>query len=260
MRRLTVLLLCAAVTLLAQAGDASAFTVISAASLFPLVAPDSLAWASGSSLAPTTEAAVSKPLPVTLGGVSVQVVDGTGTSRPAPLISVSPQRIVFVVPAGTAEGTAAIHIVNGTTERISGVPVRAVAPALFSANGDGRGAAAATAVRQVLPTGILSPVPVFQCGKEPGSCVTVPIDLGVDAPVYLSLYGTGLRGASDPSQVRVTLSGVPLTVLFAGPHCCDDGLDQVDTMLPLSLRGSGEGDVVVMVDGLPSNPVRVAIQ
>ena len=137
--------------------------------------------------------------------------------------------------------------------------VQAVAPTLFSMNGNGSGVAAALAVAvQAGNPQVQSPVPVFQCGGA--GCVPVPIALGVDRPVYVSFYGTGIRNRSSLGNVTVTINGVSVPVLFAGPAPDYVGLDQVNVGLPLTLRGSGECNVVVSVDGQTSNTVTINIQ
>ncbi len=86
-----------------------------------------------------------------------------------------------------------------------------------------------------------------------------PIDLGFDAPVYVSLYGTGVRGAA-PGDVSVNIGGKPVPVLYVGPQPVYDGLDQANIPLPISLRGSGEVDLVLSVAGQTSNAGRINIQ
>ena len=117
--------------------------------------------------------------------------------------------------------------------------MQAVAPTLFSMSGNGSGVAAALAVAvQAGNPQVQSPVPVFQCGGT--GCVSVPIDLGVDRPVYVSFYGTGIRNRSSLANVTVTINGVSVPVLYAGAAPDYVGLDQVNVGLPLTLRGSGE--------------------
>ena len=70
------------------------------------------------------------------------------------------------------------------------IQVQSVAPALFTANGNGQGVVAANAYATAIPTTMTAPVMVFQCGAAPGSCVTVPIDPGLDRPVTITLYAT----------------------------------------------------------------------
>jgi uncharacterized protein (TIGR03437 family) len=171
------------------AGDS--FVVVSAASGAPVVAPGSLASLLGPSLASRTEAG-SAPYLTSLGGVGVQIVDSSGKSGALRLLYVSPEQINFFVPSDIASGAATINIINGTGNVPSGtVHVQPVAPALLTANGNGQGVVAATAYATAIPSTITAPVPVFQCGAAPGSCVGVPIDPGVDRPVTITLYGTG---------------------------------------------------------------------
>ncbi len=123
-----------------------------------------------------------------------------------------------------------------------------VAPALFSMSSTGTGVAAALAVAvQASNPELQSPVPVFQCGS--GGCVSVPLALSTDRPVYLSLYGTGIRNRSSLGNVSVSIAGVNVPALYAGPASGFAGLDQVNVALPLSLQGAGESDVFIRVDG-----------
>jgi len=237
----------------------SANTVQSAAAPIGAVAPDSLASLFGTNLAPGTAQALDQPLPTTLGGITLSVTDATGTQRSAPLLYVSPAQINFVVPDGTVPGASTFSITNGGTTQSATATVRSVAPALFSMNGTGSGVAAATAIAvQAGNPQLQSPVTVFQCTGS--SCVSVPINVGVDRPVYVSFYGTGIRNRSSLANVTVTISGAGVPVLYAGPTPGFTGLDQVNVGLILSLRGSGESNVVLTVDGQTSNGVTINIQ
>ena len=237
----------------------SSFAVQSGASGRPVVAPDSIAAIFGSQLANTTEQASALPLPMSLGGITLAVTDAAGTQRGAALIYVSPGQINFVVPAGAVPGTATFTINGGAAPLTATGNIQTIAPALFSMNGNGSGVAAATAFRTQVPNPqIQSPVPVFQC--DISGCTSVPIDLGVDTPVYLSLYGTGIRGRSSLSNVTVTINGISVPVLYAGPQPDFAGLDQVNVALTLNLRGSGESNVVLTVDGQTTNTVTVNVR
>ena len=138
------------------------------------------------------------------------------------------------------------------------MPRRRSSSVKLSIDGSGTGVAAAIAVRVVIATQGQGLVPVFDC-KITG-CAAVPIDLGVDAPVYLSLFGTGIRGASSPANVTVTIGGVMVQPTYAGSQRLIPGLDQVNVPLTLDLRGKGLVDVTVTVDGVVSNAVQIDIQ
>jgi uncharacterized protein (TIGR03437 family) len=77
--------------------------------------------------------------------------------------------------------------------------------------------------------------------------------------VYLSFYGTGLRGRSALSNVTVTIGTVTVSPIYAGPQPQFPGLDQVNVPLPLSLRGAGIVNVTVTVDGVTSNAVKIEV-
>ncbi|HWY46376.1 MAG TPA: hypothetical protein VNX70_03275 [Bryobacteraceae bacterium] len=221
------------------------------------VAPASVATAIGMNLAMQSAAAAATPWPATLGGVTVQVTDSASVPRQAGLLFVSPTQINFQIPAGTAPGAAQVLINNGGSQASATVQIHPVAPGLFAINN--LDVAAATAIRIVIPTEIHSPVTVFRCIDTPGSCRLFPIDPGVDAPVYLSFYGTGISGRSSLSNVSVTIGGMSFPALYAGPQPQFPGVDQVNVPLSLSLRGAGVVNVTVTVDGVTSNPVQIEI-
>ncbi|MDQ2948420.1 MAG: hypothetical protein M3Y27_21200 [Acidobacteriota bacterium] len=240
-------------------GIYTAFTIQSAAANSMDVAAESIASIFGANLAAQTAQAMSQPLPLTLGGITLIVTDAAGTARTAPLMYVSPGQINFEVPPGTAKGPTTFAIVNGPATLSATGTVRTVAPTLFSMNGKGTGVAAATAIRtQAANPSLQSPVQVFQCGGS--GCVSTPIDVGVDTPVYLTLYGTGIRNRSSLSNVKVTINGTSVPVLYAGPQPSFAGLDQVNVPLTLNLRGSGEANILLTVDGQTSNTVTVNIR
>jgi uncharacterized protein (TIGR03437 family) len=233
--------------------------VQSAAAVSTAVAPDSLASLYGTNLASTTASAGSQPLPTLLGGVMLRVTDSSGVERPAPLVYVSPTQINFLVPGGIAPGAATFSVQNGAETWTATAAVQPVAPSLFSMNGSGTGVAAATAiVTQAAHPERQSPIPVFLC--DGSTCVSVPIHLGVDTPIYVTFYGTGIRNRSSLTNVQVNINGVSVPVLYAGPAPAFPGLDQVNIALELELRNAGEANVVLTVDGQKSNTVTIQVQ
>jgi uncharacterized protein (TIGR03437 family) len=166
---------------------------------------------------------------------------------------VSPSQINFVVPSGTAAGTATFAIGSSSTTGT----IQSVAPTLFSMSGDGRGVAAANAL--AVPAANpqqQSPIPVFQCAAS--VCTATPIQLGANSTVYLILYGTGIRNHS--SNVTANIGGTNVPVQYAGPQPSYAGMDQVNLALPQSLRGSGPVNIVLTVDGQIANVVTIDIQ
>ncbi|MGH9939110.1 MAG: Ig-like domain-containing protein, partial [Blastocatellia bacterium] len=122
---------------------------VSAASfLGDALAAESIAAAFGQNLATSVQVATTLPLPTSLAGTTVRVRDASGVERLAPLFFVAPTQVNFEVPPSTANGAATITITSGDGSISTGiVNIASVAPGLFSANSDGRGVAAAVALR-----------------------------------------------------------------------------------------------------------------
>jgi uncharacterized protein (TIGR03437 family) len=215
----------------------------------------------GSGLASGTAAAQTTPFPTTLGGASVQITDSAGVTQPCPLSYASPTQINLLVPDGVAAGPATLTVRQSSgSSAWAMVAVESVAPGLFSMSGSGQGVGAILGVR-VDSSGQQSSVPVFSCGAS-GGCVAVPIDVSAaSGQVYLSLYGTGIRGFSSLSNMTATIGGVAVPVFGAAAQSQYPGLDQVNVgPLPATLAGKGSSSVVLRVDGRTSNAVTVTIQ
>lgn len=223
------------------------------------VAAGALASVYGQNLATTTAQAMTLPLPVALGGASVVLTDSAGARRNASLLYASPGQINFAAPDGAASGSGSVAVTAGGVTQTFPVTVQAVAPALFSMSGRGTGVAAALAVTvpQANPQAQTT-APVFQCGAS--GCTSVPIALGADHAVYVSLYGTGIRNRSALANVTVTIGGVSAAVQYAGAAPGFVGLDQVNVLVPQALQGRGEVNVVVTADGAISNEVTVNVR
>jgi hypothetical protein len=227
------------------------------------VAPDSAATAFGSGLSTETAFATGLPLPTTLGGITVQVTYSTNRTAAAGLIFVSPSQINFIMPphedpADVAPGVAKVTVSNKTGIVAQGtVQAQGSAPGVFAAAGNGKGAAAAIAI-QIRPVGgPQAAFPAFTCDAPFQNCRPEPLNVGIDTPLFLSLFGTGIRFGH---KVTVTVGGQSVPVLYAGSELLFPGLDQINIPLFLTLRGAGLVDVVVTVDGQASNPVQILIQ
>ncbi len=265
---LPALLLVSFFAITAWAADPSQPVVVSAASPNAGVAADSLATIYGNQLSTQTAVATSLPWPTNLGDVQVVYVANVGSPwKMASLIFVSPSQINLWIPPGISPGAATVEFpvtglpmgVGTAALRVIPVNIQNVAPALFSTDGSGTGTAAASAIALAIPTTMQYPVQVIEC-EAPASCIAVPIGVGVDRPVYLSLYGTGIRGASSLVNVTVTIGTTKIQPIYAGPEGLIPGLDQVNVPLGLNLRGSGLVNVSVTVDGVTSNAVQIDIQ
>jgi uncharacterized protein (TIGR03437 family) len=244
-------------------GGAAVRRAVSAASGIAIVAPESLATLYAPT--PATTASIigySPNWPTSISGVSLEVRDSAGTARLAPLLYVSPTQINFQVPAGTALGEATLAIVSaGGTTQAGGMQVDAVAPGLFMIDGT---TPAATGVL-VEPDGTQIPIPVFTCSPSPSgiNCDVSPIPLSTAGArgIYLSLFGTGIRGAK-PDNVTCSVNGVQVPVVYAGPQETP-GLDQINIRLRPEVLEDFFGEVMsvtIRINAVAANSAWIAVR
>jgi len=243
----------------AAIGPANWPVTVSAASGTAPVAPGSIVSIYGSNLA-SIGAAASVPLPFTLGGSSVTVTDSAGSQAAMPLFYAGPQQINAQIPDGVNTGPAVLTIAAPSGGVQSTVMLSTVAPGLFSANGDGKGAPAAQVVTNHAD-GTQTFGYAFDYPCVPGACITAPINLGGPGDqTALVLYGTGIRNRAALSDVIARIGDVSLPAAYAGAAPTFVGLDQVNVLLPQSLAGSGTVNLSVSVAGTASNVLTVTFQ
>jgi len=246
----------------AASAAAPPLAAVSAASYSgAMLAPESIASLFGVGMAGATQAASGLPLPTTIAGSQVVIRDATGNARAAPLFFISPGQINFLLPLGTATGVATMKAtLNDGFVACGLTTITNVAPGLFTANASGQGVAAALVLR-VKMDGTQTYEPVARFDPAQNRFVTAPIDLGPEGDqVFLILYGTGIRYRGSLANVALTIGGVAVGTLYAGAVPGLEGLDQVNALLPRSLIGRGEADVVLTVDSKAANTVRIAIK
>jgi len=193
-----------------------------------------------------------------LAGVSVEIKDATGAEPLASLLLVSPSQINLIIPGGTAAGPATATVNTNGPSFSRPITIATVAPGLFAANGQGVGPAAAQVVR-ALADGSQEVDNTAAWDAATQQWVAAPIQLG-SSPVYLVLYGTGIRHRSSNDAVMCMINGLSLPVTYAGAQSQFPGLDQIDVLLPSTLMGSGQVQVAVNVDGHLSNTVTLIFQ
>lgn len=224
-------------------------------------AADTIIAAFGTNLATGRQTATTQPLPTTLSGTTVSVRDAAGTTRNAPLFFVSSGQVNFIVPNGTATGSATITVTSGDgSQAVGTVPIERVAPGIFTANANGQGVPAALALR--IRNGAQNYEQLARLDTSTNRFVTNPLDLGpTNDQVYLVLYATGVRNRTGLAAVNVKIGGVDAPVNFAQAQGSLAGLDQINALVPRSLIGrNADLDVVLTVDGKTANTVRVNIR
>ncbi len=206
------------------------------------MAPDSLAALFGGNLAGSTAWATldqNGQLPTGLAGARVEV-----NGEAASLLYVSSSQINFVVPGDVTIGTADVLVRNTNTgaSQSGAMLVQNTAPAVFSADGTGKG-----------PGAILNAVTY---AAAPFLTVTPEI-AGSDQRTRLAVYATGIRYAASVGASATNPSGnsYNLTVEYAGPAPGYFGLDQVNIVLPPDLDGAGVVSLFLTADASASNRV-----
>lgn len=194
-------------------------------------------------------------LPTTLGGTTVTVRDAGSVTRNATLFFVSPGQVNYLLPTGMVNGAATLTITSSLGTSTGSLTIANVKPGIFTVNQQGTGYAAAQIQRvrngttigfEDVATGpTAAPVAVPIEWKDPGDAL------------YLVLYTTGLRQRSQLSNVLATVKGASQMVVYAAAHDVYAGVDQVNVLLDRSLAGSGDTDVVLTVDGVAANTVRI---
>ncbi|MDQ6699629.1 MAG: hypothetical protein M3Z36_05530 [Acidobacteriota bacterium] len=217
-----------------------------------VLAQNSIISAFGRNFAGTAASATTNPPPTTLAGSTLSVQDSAGVSRNAPLFYASPAQINYVIPEGTALGSAIVSIAGSSTVFRAPVQITRVSPGLFGTGG----LAAANVI--VSRDGVQNATNVLKADAA-GNVSLVPIDLGpADQQVVLILYGTGIGNHVNP--VTATIGAVTVTATYAGAQGTFPGEDQINILLPQTLRGAGIVDVTLTVDGQTTNPVKIQIQ
>jgi uncharacterized protein (TIGR03437 family) len=248
----------------------------SGASYAPVLAPSSLGVILGdpsqSPLAIQTSIAAQSAdgsLPYELAGVSV-----TFGGYAAPLLSVSPSRITFIVPQGyvPAAGTGSqaeviVTLQEGYVSRGT-TGVMKIAPALFTAGGTGTGGALALNAAN-MTTGTFD--------------VTTQQNMSTDKRTRLVVYATGVSGGAANTKITndirtdngtimnlsesVTVEAraldgrvYQLPVEFAGALGSVAGLDQLNIILIPELRGAGTLDLTLIVGDQRSNSATITVR
>ncbi len=227
-------------------GNTQSVKTVNAANYVQSIAPDSLAATFGNQLGTSNASANSFPLPLTMAGVTVMVNDIS-----APLLYVSPGQVNYVVPANVDPGMAMVKVMNGGTLVASGsVTIENTTPSIFTVSANGKGVPAAQTTFDGVSFQSVANADGTARSVSPGAA---------NRPNFLVLYGTGFRRRSSLSNVRVTIGGIQAEVTFLGAHSRLAGLDQMNVKLPPELRGRGNVDVVVTIDGKTANTVTINV-
>ena len=211
-----------------------------------------------------TTAPAGQPLPLKLSNVSVRVTDSRGVARLARLqyTGAGWSDITFVAPPNAATGPAEVAVVRSDGSSSAGrVIIADVAPGFFAAYGDARGPASGEVAQRATPQsrdreGVVSERRFATSKCDAAGCRAMPIPLSDGVTTTVRLAASGIHYAGPNAVVRVTVGGMAVPVLGFGP-VDDVGRDRVTIQLPVELRGVGETDLAMTVNGVLSNVVRI---
>jgi len=243
---------------------------LSTASFAPVLAPASLGTILGdpnqSPLSTqTTYAALSTAgeLPYELSGVSVAI-----GGRAVGLISVSPSRIYFSIPADATVGDTEVIVTSQEGYVSRGMTtIAALAPGIFTLNGNGMGDAV-----------VVNAVTLMSGEFK----VTTAENFGADKQTRLMIFSSGLSAGflntNTANDIIFGASILPniaesvvveartidnrifhLPVEFAGPSGRSYGLDQINVRLITELRGAGIVELTIIIGGHRSNMATIKI-
>jgi len=231
-------------------------SIVNAVSFGLTVAPGSIASVFGTNLALGQGTASSIPLPMMLGGSSIQI-----GGRSAPLYYASPTQLNLQVPWELAGQSSAsvTATVGGVTSNLRTVSLAPFAPAIFTFNGSGSGQG------MVLIAGTSSLASPISIGGRPavrGEFISI-YSTGLGA--VTNQPATGMAAQADPlsrtiATPTVSIGGADAQVIFSGLAPGAMGLYQVNVQVP---QGSTVGDAVrltLSIGGVAANSVTIAVQ
>ncbi len=223
--------------------------VVSAADYTPDIAPGAIISIFGEALAPSVLSATEVPLPDTLDGVSVEVVEN-GQTRKAPLFYVSPSQINAQLPFEITSSEVDVRVRNAqgvsTSQRIGLTPRN---PKLFT---EPRGGRIEPALVHLDYTKVTAENPALA-----GEWLTLFLTgLGAVNPPAVTGNAGGDDGSCGPlnrvtSEVFALVNGKQASVYFAGLAPRFVGLYQVNFQVPADLP-PGDAELIVTVDNVAS--------
>lgn len=232
--------------------------VVNAADYTTALAHGSILSVWGTNLAGSTTKAGSWPLPTTLDGVTVEVVDGSRVIS-APIFFVSAGQINAQLPFEVISASVGVRVKNARgTSNTETIGVTARAPRLFTRTLDGRGEAIVTHADYTVVEGAKP--------ADPNEVVLIFLTgLGQTSPEASSGKPAGDGAAYGAlnwvrETVTVTVAGQTGTVHFAGLAPGFVGLYQLNVQLPASLPGGAQPLVVACGGQSSQTGVTVAVR
>ncbi len=195
--------------------------------------------------------------PRKLGGISIQITDANGVTRPAGIFWASEGwgQTNFVVPDASALGPARMTVIREDGSRLSAnISIADAAPGFLTGHSC-RGPAIGAAT-QIFSNGRTSTSDISSC--KGFDCRTMAIPVSADATTRVRIIGSGFRHAASAAAIDMRIAGVRVPVVSYGPTEYP-GQDQVTVEIPAQLYGIGEADLMCHLNGRISNATRIRI-
>ena len=213
-----------------------AAALVDAAGFGAAVATGSIATLFGSELAAAPVSASAFPLPMTLGGTSVEV-----GGEAAFLLYVSPRQINLVMPRAPA-GASVVVTKHGVRSTAVAAQLSLYAPGLFTLDGSGRGPAAAL--------------------HADGRVVTAPDPAHRGETIMLFATGFGYRNPllRIPEFLPVVrIGGISAEVVYSGEAPGFPGLNQINAVVPAEAPLGTVVSLDLQLASFTSNKVSLAV-
>ncbi len=220
--------------------------IVNVANYKPDISPGVILAIFGSDLAPSTSLTSAFPMPTTLAGVRVELVEGN-TSRPIPLFFVSPGQINALLPYDVKGTMAQLRVRSGTALSAPETFILTPrAPRLLTKTMDGLGEA-------ILLHASYTVVSAAAPARAGEVVILYLVGLGAVSPPVTAGTAAGDGGANGPlsqltAEVTASVDGRPAKVLFAGLAPYFAGLYQLNLQLPDDLTG-GPNTITVACGG-----------
>ena len=177
----------------------------------------------------------------------------TVNNTPVPIFYAAPRQLGIQIPFEAAGASATVSVsVAGEASTPAAVTLASVAPGIFAASSDGKGAGAVTHVDGSAVT--------TQNPAHAGELVILyATGLGQVAPAVAT--GALPAGASNTvAPVTLSIGGISVIPDFAGLAGCCVGLNQINVRVPAGVSSGNAVSVVLTIGGQSSNTATIAVQ
>jgi uncharacterized protein (TIGR03437 family) len=195
------------------------------------------------------------PLPLELGGTSIQIRSG-GQTFDAVMLYTTAGQVAAVMPSAVPAGSAEVTLrYNGETSNPISIEVAERQVGLFTRSQDGKG----IAIVQNYVSDIELPVNAINQSIKPGG-VGILWATGLGASANGDDRHAGIvENVVDLSQVKLYVGGKEAEIAYAGRSNCCAGVDQINFVVPQDVPEGCFVPVYLTVGGTISNFASISV-